>query len=64
MVLREIPIDNSVRLIPKKEQTKEKEIKQKTIKGGSLARKQNKNSPQNNIKLFKNISAQGFKYLK
>ena len=32
MVLRKITIDNSVRSIPKSEQTKERDIKSKTIK--------------------------------
>ena len=40
MVLRKISIDDSVRYIPESEQTKEKEIKTKTIIAGSLSRKQ------------------------
>ena len=36
MTLRKRTIDNSVRYIPKSEQIKEKEIKSKTIKAGSL----------------------------
>ena len=40
MTLRKITIDNSVRYIPKNEQTKEKNSKPKTIKAGSLPRKQ------------------------
>ena len=36
-------IDNRVRYIPIGEKTKEKEVKPKTIKVGSLPRKQNKN---------------------
>ena len=63
MTLRKITIDNSVRYIPKSEQTKEKEIKPKTIKAGSLPRKQNKNCSKNNKKFLKNISASGFGYL-
>ena len=47
MVLRKITIDNSVRYIPKNEQTKEKEYKPKTIKTGSIPRKQNFNISQN-----------------
>ena len=39
MTLRKITIDNSVRYVPKSEQTKEKEIKTKTIKAGSISRK-------------------------
>ena len=64
MVLRKITIDNSVRYIPKTEKTKEKKNKPKTIKAGSLPRKQNKNISQNSKKFLKNISASGFKYLK
>ena len=64
MVLRKVTIDNSVRYVPNIEQTEEKEIKPKTIIAGSLPRKQNKNISQNNEKFIKNISAQGFKYLK
>ena len=48
MVLRKITIDNSVRYVPKIEKTKEREIKPKSIKAGSLPRKQNENIPQNN----------------
>ena len=43
MALRKITIDNSVRYIRKNEKTKESDIKPKTIKAGSLPRKQNKN---------------------
>ena len=43
MVLRKITSDNSVRYVPKIAQTKQKEIKPKTIKTGSLPRKQSKN---------------------
>ena len=42
MTLRKTTIDNSVRYVPKSERTNGKEIKPKTIKGGSLPRKQNK----------------------
>ena len=63
MTLRKITIDNSVRYIPKSEQIKEKEIKPKTIKAGSLPRKQNKNCSKNNKNFLKNISASGFGYL-
>ena len=56
MTLRKITIDNSVRYIPKNEQTK-------TTKAGSLPRKQNKNISQNSKKFLKNISASGFKYI-
>ena len=60
MTLRKITIDNSVRYIPKSEQKKEKEIKSKTIKAGSLPRKQNKKPSQNNKRFLKKISASGF----
>ena len=42
MTFKKISIDNSVRYIPITEKTKEKEIKPKTAKAGSLPRKQNK----------------------
>ena len=60
MVLRKNTINNSVRYIPEKEKTKEKEIKTKTIKAGSLPRKQNKNFSQNNKKFLKKLAAGGF----
>ena len=60
MTLRKITIDNSVRYIPKNEQTKEKNSKPKTIKAGSLPRKQNKKPTQNNKKFLKNVAANGF----
>ena len=62
MTLSKITIDNSVRYIPKSEQTREK--KTKTIKAGSLPRKQNKKISQNNKKFLNNVSAAGFKLLK
>ena len=61
MTLRKITIDNSVRYIPITEITKQKEIKPKTTKAGSLSRKQIKKPSQNNKKFLKNISASGFK---
>ena len=64
MGLRKITIDNSVRYIPKSEQTKEREIKPKKLKAGSLLRKQNKQISQNNKKFLNNVSASGFKLLK
>ena len=64
MVLRRITIDNSVRYVPKREQTKEIENKPKKIKSGSLPRKQNKNIPQNSKKFLKNVAASGFAVLK
>ena len=63
MVLRKITIDNSVRYIPKSEQIKEKQIKPKPIKAGSLPRRQSKNSSQNSKKFLKNLSASGFEYI-
>ena len=63
--MRKITIDNGVRYISKSEKkTKEKEIKPKTIKAGSLPRKPNRNNSHNNKNFLKNISAQRFKYLK
>ena len=63
MTLRKITIDNSVRYVPKSEQTKERVSKPKTTKAGSIPRKQNKNISQNSKKFRKNISASGFKYI-
>ena len=60
MVLRRITVDNSVRYIPKSEQTKERDIKPKTVKAGSLPRRQNKNISQNSKKFVNNVSASGF----
>ena len=60
MTLRKITIDNSVRYIPITEKTKEKEMKPKLIKGGSLPRKQNKNISQNSKTFLKNVAASGF----
>ena len=51
MTLRKITIDSTVRYIPKGEQTKEKEIKPKTMKAGSLPRKPKKNISQNSKKI-------------
>ena len=68
MVLRKITIDNSVRYIPKSEQTKE--IKQNTTKhkriqpvsggGKSNMRKQDKKFSKNNKKFVKEFTASGF----
>ena len=63
MVLRKITIDNSVRYIPKTKKTKEREIKPKMIKAGSLPRKQNKNCSKNNKKFLTNVAASGFGYI-
>ena len=61
MVLGEITIKNSVRYVPKKEQTRE--IKQNTTKNNTPPKKQTKNYSQNNKKFLKNVAAQGFTYL-
>ena len=63
MTLRKITIDNSVRYIPKNEQTKEKNNKPKTTKAGSLHRKKDKNCSKNNKKFLTNVAASGFGYL-
>ena len=63
MVLRRITVDNSVRYVPKSEQTKERYSKPKTIKSGSLPRKQNKNCSKNNKKFLTNVAASGFGYI-
>ena len=64
MTLRKITIDKRVRYVPKREKPKEKEIKPKTTKAGSLPRKQNKNISQNNKKFIKSMAASGFAVLK
>ena len=63
MTLRKITVDNSVRYIPIIEKTKEREIKPKTIKTGSLPRKQNKNCSKTNKKFLTNVAASGFGYI-
>ena len=74
--MRKITVDNSVRYIPKSEETKK--IKQNTIRnkkqseqiqptsGGAKpnTRKQNKNISQNSKNFLKNISASAFAVLK
>ena len=50
MTLRKKTIDNSVRYVPKNEQTKERDDKPKTTTTGSLPRKQNKNISRNKKK--------------
>ena len=60
MTLRKITIDNSVRYIPKNEQTKERELKPKKITAGSVPRKQNKTISQNIKKFLNNVEASGF----
>ena len=60
MTLRKKIIDNSVRYVPKSEKPKEKEIKPKKVKAGSLPCKQIKIISQNSRKFFEIISASGF----
>ena len=72
MVLRKITVDNSVRYIPKSEQTREsKAIKMKNKKqseqiqpisrgGKSNTRKQSKKISQSSKKFLKNVAASGF----
>ena len=62
MALRKITIDNRFRYITKTEQTRESKLK--TIKFGSLPRKQNKNLSQNSRNFFKHVAASGFAILK
>ena len=64
MTLRKITIDNSVRDVPKSEQTKQRVSKPKTTKSGSISRKQNQKISQNNKKFLNNVSASGLKLLK
>ena len=64
MTLRKITVDNSVRYIPISETPKERDIKAKTTKTGSLPRKQNKNISQNSKKFVKDFEARGFGILK
>ena len=64
MTLRKITIDNSVRYVPKSEQTKEKNYKPKTTNACSLPRKHNKNISQNSKTFLKNVAASGFTILK
>ena len=64
MTLRKTTINNSVRYVPKSEQTKEKDFKPKTIKASSLPRKQNKTFSKSNKKFLKNVAASGFGVLK
>ena len=59
MKLRKITIDNSVRYSPKIDI----KPKTRTIKTGSLPRKQNKNCSRNNKKFLTNVAARGFGYI-
>ena len=60
MVLRKIIVWDTFQKLKKINET---DIKPKTKKTGSLARKQNKKPSQNNKKILKKIPS-GFKYLK
>ena len=66
MTLRKISIDNSVRYIPKNEQTKSKKQSDKiqpiSAGGKSNTRKQNKNCSKNNKKFLINVATSGFGY--
>ena len=55
-------IDNSVRYIPKSEQTKGRDIKANSREKNTLSRKQDKKFARNNKKFPMNISASGFKF--
>ena len=59
-MLRKITVDNSVRYIPKFEQTKETENKPKSTKAGSLSRRQNKSTSRNSKKFVKDFAASRF----
>ena len=63
MTLRKITVDNSVRYVPKTEQTKEKEIKPKTIKAGSLPRKKTKTFHKIIKNLLKFLQQEDLEYL-
>ena len=60
LTLRKITINDRVRYISISEKKKKKENKPKTLKAGSLPRKQNKDISQNNKKFPKNVAASGF----
>ena len=67
--MRRITVDNSVRYIPKNEQTRENKKQRDKIQPISRGsnpntRKQNKNISQNNKKFLKNVAASGFAILK
>ena len=68
MTLRKITIDNSVRYIPKTEQTKNKKQSEKvqpiSREGKSNTRKQDKKFSKNNKKFVKDFTAGGFGILK
>ena len=61
--MRKIIIDNSVRYIPKNEQTKETDVKPEKIKAGSIPRKQGEKFSKNNKKIVKDFTAGDLEYL-
>ena len=63
MVLRNT-IDDSVKYIPKNQQTRDNYIKPNTIKSKSLPREQNENFSKIDKKLAKDFAAQRFAILK
>ena len=63
MTLRKITVDNSVRYVPKTEQTKEKEGKPKTIKAASLPRKKTKTFHKIIKRLLKILQQEDLQYL-
>ena len=62
MTLRKITIANSVKHIPQSEQTRG--VKLNMIKNISNPRKQNKIISKKNKKIFKNVAAGGFGFLR
>ena len=62
MALRKITIDNSVRYIPKSGQSQESDVETRTIKAGSLPRKQNTICSRNIKKFLTNVAESGFGY--
>ena len=64
MVLRRITVDNSVRYIPKSEQTRENKKQSEQNQPISEGGKPNKNISQNSKNILKNVAASGFAVLK
>ena len=63
MALRKITVDNSVRYIPIIEKTKEREIKQETIKAASLPRKKTKTFQEIVKNLLRILQQEDLEYL-
>ena len=63
MALRKITFDNGVKYIPKREQTRDRDIQPNMGKKNSLSRKQDKNISQNKI-FVEDFTAEGFRILK